>query len=433
MSILILDKHEGAGGCTIARVRVPWNALDAKLDDFYTVLATSVGVATGTRDVLEACLGTDELGKSLASLVAKYFGVIAAGRLQLRLAIDPICIDADTFEEGEDFEFSARLFSVPEAGLSTIDPVKVRINAAEVTGDRITEKMNEAMRYYLAKCGSSENKPVSMGDIVKLDVEISLRGSLVSGLSRRNALLRVGYGSMPAAFIDEIVGMVAGESKEFDFAAPRRMALHDDECEIYHAKVEIKGVQASLPSEITDEWVKDVIPGASSVLEFKAQVVSALEKQCAIENEKLIDSAVDSCLVERLAIDLAPELIEALLENQRSILRDQLNSSGITFAQYLEEQNCTSEELDDRLREKGVFELKQIVALDELFSSLGLTVTSDDINNVLATMPEGQALEMKRNYILSGMMHVVEDAARRYKAHRWLVETAQIESACSDI
>ena len=65
------------------------------------------------------------------------------------------------------------------------------------------------------------------------------------------------------------------------------------------------------------------------------------------------------------------------------------------------------------------------IALDELFKAKGFVLSREDIDRVFDLLAEEESgLSMKRDFVLSGRMHLVEEIARREKAHAWLVETA---------
>ena len=300
------------------------------------------------------------------------------------------------------------------------------IDEVAISFEEIREGMVEVARRYSPEKEAGPDAALEMGDTAKIAVAISVGGEPIPALTKNGTYLLVGYDSMPAGFVDGVVGMSVGEKREFDFEAPSRTARSDADLETHHASVSLLGIRRKAEVELTDEWVKANVRGVSGIDELFDRVASAFEAKARAQIERRVDAAVDEELVARLEVDLPESYVDAAVDAAERELRGALNSRGMTFSEYLEAKGFSEIEHERQVRERVGFEVRQVIALDALFDSRDFVLAEEDINDVLSMMLEGQESEIKRDYVLSGKMHLVEDAARRYKAHRWLVQTAKV-------
>ena len=419
----IIDERTLGDGSIVLTMASPFFEVASVMDECEDQLALQGGLDEGaSRADLEARYGKanfealvcDWLMRNLGNKVIGSRGRSLAGRPEFTLV-------KNGYPEG-DLLFESKLFELPEGRLSSIDPVEITACDLRASKEEIDKEVEALARRYAQRRDSDIVRPVEYNDVAKLDVEIKAGGVVVPRLSRKGAYLRVVSTAMPESFIDEIVGMVPGETKSFFFLAPKPNAAFDGEVDLYEAKVTILCLCDTVVPDVTDAWVARTFPGLSAVSELRTAVSESVSDACGI------DDAVDAALMERLDIELLDALVKFVASGLIRDHRNYLNGRGMSLKSFCSARGCTEEEYMLEAMEDARRQIMRDVALDELFRMKGLTLSREDIDEVFDSLADDEdGLSMKRSFVLSGRIHLAEEVARRKKAHAWLVETAIVK------
>lgn len=221
------------------------------------------------------------------------------------------------------------------------------------------------------------DRPVQFGDQVVATIIGTHEGQEL--VNQQDATLNVVDELRPAGFAEALVGMRAGESREFALTYPED---YDDENlagKNVTFNVTIKTVrQANLP-EINDDLAK-MAGDYETLAELREGLAAALKQR--LENEaraKEADAAIEALVsvsqVEYPAVALERE-INATLENQKARLRQ----IGFTYENYLRMIGKTEAELREEIRPEAERRLVRQLVLAEFARAEGLEVKREEIS-----------------------------------------------------
>lgn len=218
-------------------------------------------------------------------------------------------------------------------------------------------------------------------------------------------------------FVENIIGMLAGEEKSFQFNFPED--YEEDELAGKHVEfnVKIDKVQSREVPGLSDELAQQ--EGDYETLEdlkegLKEQLQKAAEQQAKSD---LLDEMVDDLLTEA-DIVFPPAAVESELDGRMENLKDQVTRSGWKWEDYMRLQSETEESLREQWHDDAVEQVRRGLVLRQFIADERLTVDSADIDvaveerlsrfddneelreNLRNVFTQGQGLEMMSNDIL---------------------------------
>jgi len=161
-------------------------------------------------------------------------GVRAIGNPEVDVTAVPI-------EDGQDLEFTVETDVRPEIELPELEGIAVTVDAVEATEEDIEVRLADLRERFGTLVGVE--RTVESGDFVSVDLSARIDGEeidAVSGIS-----YEVGSATMLEGMDDALVGMAAGESK--DFVAPLAGGEHegvDADCTVTVGSVKVRELPA---------------------------------------------------------------------------------------------------------------------------------------------------------------------------------------------
>ena len=127
----------------------------------------------------------------------------------------------DPLDEQEGFKFSATVEVRPEATLGEYKGLEVPKREVEVSGEQVDEQVEE-MRGQFATLAAVEDRAVQDGDFCIMDFkgQQMATGDPLEGGEAEDYMLEVGRGELLEEFEKNLVGMNAGERKQFGVTFP---------------------------------------------------------------------------------------------------------------------------------------------------------------------------------------------------------------------
>jgi trigger factor len=209
-----------------------------------------------------------------------------------------------------------------------------------------------------------------------------------------------------AAFIDEIVGMSAGDDKSFTITFPED-----------HEETELAGREADF--EITLLNVKErELPSFDdelAKLEGDYETLDELRSALRDDLEQQAESNAKNELIEGMLIDMLagaqvvypPTAVEMEIDDMVASFKEQVKRSGWEWDDFIRMQNNSEEEIRNNFREGAVERLERQQILRQFVLNEKLTVSADDIDTAVEKRLESfgdndEFKESMRNYFNSG-------------------------------
>jgi len=349
----------------------------------------------------------------------------AIGQPQLRSSFEEL---VTAFEPGEPLTFTAAVDVQPEVNLSQYSGFQVQ--AEEVKYDPANvEKVLEENRSEMAALIPVEGRAAQIGDIAVVDFEgVVSEGEgedqqpqEIPGGQATDFQVELQEGRFIEGFIDGIVGMNPGETKEVSAKFPEDYPQQDLAGKAAMFTVTLKELKEKELPELNDDFAQEV-----SEFETLEELRSSLESRFKTEAERQTKANKEQALTEELLKQLEVELPETLIEEEVDALLTQtavqLSRQGIDIKKLFTQEMIP--QLRERSRPEAIERLRRSQALREVAKRESLQVEPAAVEaRIKELMAEysGQDIDMNR------LREVVEEELLTEKIMSWLEEHSTIE------
>lgn len=293
--------------------------------------------------------------------------------------------------------------------------LRVELPSISASEAEITEVMdNERKRH--GTLGDVSRAAIT-GDQVTIDLSASRNGEPVPGLNVEAWLYEVGRGWVAKGFDDELVGLSAGDEKQFR-AVPNG---NDDEAD-FSLKV-IKVQELQLP-EVTDQWVVDTFGEFDTVEQWRATIVERMsESRLNQARNSVVDRATDE-LAKLVEVDLPEAMVEGDLRSRMRNTIETFQRQGIAIGQFLQITGQNEEQFIEQLRDQSRKAVRVDLALRAVATDQKFDATDDDVElefERIAVRANVKAKRVRSLYEKNDAVGDLKAQIRKSKALEWLV------------
>lgn len=366
----------------------------------------------------------EDLIESGVTEALKQEEVKAIGQPQLRTSFEDLI---SQYEPGNPLTFKAAVDVQPEINLTQYTGLQVQ--AEEVKYDPASvEKVIEENRQEMATSIPVEGRAAQMGDVAVVD----FKGVLVNddpeaeveeipGGQATDFQVELNEGRFIEGFIDGIVGMNIGETKEVDAKFPSEYPQPEFADRKAKFTVTLKELKEKELPEVNDDFAQEV-----SEFETLEELRASLEKRFTEEAENKTKAntqqALTKELVKNVEVDLPETLINQEIDTMLTQTAMQLSRQGIDVKRLFTQD--TIPELRSRSRPEAIDSIKRTLALQEVAKRESIEVESAAIetrfNEVLAEYAD-KDVDKER------LREVIADELLTEKILDWLQANATIE------
>jgi len=366
----------------------------------------------------------EELIQNGITEAIKQAEIEAIGQPQLRSSFDELI---GTFEPGKPLTFSATVDVLPEIELKQYSGLQVQAEEVKYDPERV-EKVLEENRQERATLIPVEGRAAQMGDVVIIDFKGYLEPEAegeepkeIEGASATDFETELSPGRFIEGFVDGIVGVSPGETKEISAQFPEGYAQAELAGKAANFTVTVKELKEKELPELNDDFAQEI-----SEFETLAELRSTLETRFREEAEKKTKSNKQQALLDELSKHLEADLPETLIEQEVDALlmqtATQLQRQGIDVKKLFTREIVP--QLRDRSRPEAIEKLKRSLALQEVAKKEAIEVepaaVEARVKELLADY-SGQDIDRDR------LKEVVAEELLTEKIFAWLEEHSTIE------
>ncbi len=333
----------------------------------------------------------------------------------------------EPLDENEGFKFSATVAVRPEATLGEYKGVEVPKEEIEVTDEQVDEQL-EQMRDQFATLAAVEDRPLEEGDFAIIDFsgEKMTTGEPLEGGEAEDYMLEVGRGELLPDFEQNLVGMRAGERKQFGVTFPIDYAETSlrGQSVLFHAHLkEIK--ERDLPP-LDDDFAKEASE-FETLEELRAAVSEQLEEAEARRAEGEFRARVLDAVSKGADVEVPEVMVEDKVEEMLGSFERSLRAQGVEPDQYYQLAGTSAQEIKDRVRPDATDTVKKELTLDAVATAEDIRADEDEVMHQIEHLaedsdrePQEIAASMRKN----GTYALLEEEIARSKALDFLVENA---------
>jgi len=287
-------------------------------------------------------------------------------------------------EAGDSFVFKAVITVLPDVELPDYKLIAKAVKGKEVT---VTEEEIQDSINYLQRTRAkftAHNNPSALKDFV----EIKYSSKDIEGGKEVADKFVLGEAGFMNGFESSIVGMKAGEEKEFTVKFPDNNPRKDLAGKESVFKVKMLSVQKMELPEINDEFAKQL--GAfDSLVALKTSMKEGITLEKTEEEKQRKRGEILEKIAEKAKFSapggpaLGGELPEAMVEYEKQRLLEGLKNkisqaAGITFEEYLGSIKKTEAEIKETYQKEAEKRLKGFLVLRELGKKESIEVSEEE-------------------------------------------------------
>ncbi|MBS1985721.1 MAG: trigger factor [Bdellovibrionales bacterium] len=293
-------------------------------------------------------------------------------------------INVETFSELSGLKFTATFENTPPVILKNYTSFKAEKKEA-VVPDADIEKTIQSIQ---SQMSSLEDMPadtvVGTHDVVQMDYEGSEAGKPVLEATDKNALFELGAGYLAPDFEKNVVGLKAGDTKNFSVKFPE--AKTEEEQTPVAGKtidfsIKVLGVKKKILPELNDAFAAKVGP-FKSLTELKARIAEDMkrEQEQKLRREQL-DKAVE-WLIQENPVEAPETMIAGQMEQLAVDAGMQLQRMGL-------DEKAIEERLKgwgDQMTERATKQVKASLLLSSIAEKENIKASDDDVRNEISKM-----------------------------------------------
>ena len=280
-----------------------------------------------------------------------------------------------TLEKGHPLSFTATLVMSPEFELPDYKNVMVEQKSDDVTDADVVDALDN-MRDERADFVDVEGRGLQMEDFAVIDYKGSVDGKpLVEAFPKsgkalsenRDFWLKMAGDAFLPGFVDQLVGGVVGESREFDVKVPEEFPIEGLGGKEIHYDVTVKGIKEKILPELNDEFASRVIDG-KSLEELKELVRGEIARQKVSEAARDKRNQIMYALLSQVECELPQDMVVRETRRVLSDLVQENQSRGISGEQLKEKEQDLVAAAGKAARErlKGTFILLRIAEKEKI-------------------------------------------------------------------
>jgi trigger factor len=409
-------------------IEIPWDKYQEELDRQLVNIrknTTMKGFRKGKAPMeMVRRVYSEEAGQDAVNALAGEAVRDALAEHELKPFGNPYLTDIKTEEnKGVSMEAVVELEPVFElADYSALELVKPGIDVTEAD----IEKFLENMRQNQAETVTMEEKRgLRDGDVANIDFTGSLDGKPVKDLAGTDYLVQVGKSETVPGFEENIIGMKAGDSKDFDLTFPEDFFKPELAGQVVHFDVKLKEIRELQLAALDDEFAKDQGEFAS-LDELKAAIKENLSRIKASDSEKALRQNLTQRLAEDNVFEVPPSLVDRELRRIIQEYGDNMIESGLDNEKVKE----AILENEDHLKKTADETIRLLYIIKAIGEKEGIEATEEEVQHVITGMAGRMGkspAELLEQYTREGALEEVAFNVIREKVFKLLLDTAKVK------
>lgn len=330
-------------------------------------------------------------------------------------------VQAEKLAPGNEVVVKIVLIQIPTVTLGDFAKIQLTDKTAEVTEASI-DKVIDDIRNMQAE-EKVVDRAAKLTDLVKVDFEVKLGNVPVEGGSGKDYPLVLGSSQMVPGFEEAVVGMNAGETKDFDLKFPDEYQSELLKGKTTKTTITVKEVKERVLAELTDDWAKKV--GAKDLADLRVKIKDNLVAEAA---SQMAQEQELNLLRQLVTISSFGEISEAMVheETHRMIheFEHEIESKGLKFADYLTSIKKTEEDLEKEFHDKALERVKTSLALRALAKQEKIEATKEEIEQeagkILAYYQNDE--KIKQSIMSAEYQHYLGTVIKNQKVIAWVKE-----------
>ncbi len=407
-------------------VEVPFEELKPSLDAAYRKIGSQVTIPGFRKGRVPPRVIDQRFGRGMVleeavnEALPKFYGdAVEANDVKV---IGQPEVDVTELEDGRSLTFTAEVDVRPEFDLPEYTGIEVTVDDAEVTDAEVDEQLDGLRARFGTLTGV--DRPVADGDFLSIDLSATVGGEAVEDLTARGLSYQVGGGALLAGLDEAVIGLGAGDTRDF----PTTLVGGDHAGEEATVTVTVVSVKERELPEVDDDF-------AQTASEFDTLEELRTDIRTRVEGMKKVQQGVQARdrVLEKLldAVDLPlPEgVLKAEIDARNHSLGHQLESAGMTRADFLTAEGQTEEEFDAEVVKSTRDAMTAQFVLEKIVEKEQLSVNEQELTEHLVRTAARYGMspdQFVQQVVQGGQVPMLVSEVVRGKALALVLEKAKV-------
>ncbi|HZY65779.1 MAG TPA: trigger factor [Rubrobacteraceae bacterium] len=332
----------------------------------------------------------------------------------------------DAIDEQEGFKFTATVPVRPEASLGEYKGLEVPKREVEVEDEQVEQQLEE-LRGQFATLAAVEDRPVQKGDFTIIDFKGErMTGGPLEGAEAEDYMLEVGGGELLPDFEENLVGMSAGERKQFGVTFPMDYEEESLRGQSVLFNVHVKEIKERDLPELDDDFAMEASE-FDTLEELRGAVREQIEASLQQQVEGEFRGRVLDAVASNAEVEVPEVMVEEKAEEMVGSFERSIRAQGIEPEQYYQIAGVNPQEMKDRVKPDATDTVKKELVLDAVAVAESLEADNHAVMHEIEHLAEDSGREpqevvetMKRN----GTYTLLQEEMARQKALEFIAEHA---------
>lgn len=335
-------------------------------------------------------------------------------------------------ERGKDLIFKVSFEIKPIIEIKDYKGLELRHEKPELEEAQIDSTLEELRTGQARLVTAPEGHALQEGDLAVVDYKSQTveDGDPVPGGSADKYLMELRRENFIPGFIDHLVGLKAGDGKEFDIVFPDDYPNPGLAGKNIHFTFQVHEIKLRELPDLNDDFAQ-----AISSHDTLAALREDIQQRMAAQIERRLREQVAVKLIDRLLPQVAAEAVPQSMHQWRTRMELQrrlgeLERAGVTVERYLEDRKTTKEKWMLELSVLGQLEARVEILTENLARQEGLEVTQDEIDTIIANEAHGRgqsAAELRAQVERDGSLEMVRYSMLRAKVMDMLFDNGKLD------
>ncbi len=288
--------------------------------------------------------------------------------------LDSPTIESDILEAGVPFKYSALIEVMPQILLNEYAGLIVSKEKYVAKPENIEGELKRMQENMAQLIPLDEEAVAESGHTVSVDYSVTVEGSPEENSGAQTAELEIGSNRLIPGFEEQLIGLKAGDSKEFTLDLP----AGGDNAGLTGKKglfaVTLKEIKRKELPELDDEFAQQF--GEYDTMELlRAKMVEYHEKHEIDRIDSEFKERVIQALIKKNPLGVPESMVKRQLDHMFENLKNRLKSQQMS----LEMMGLDAEGFRARFRDDAVDKVKGGLLLMALVEKENITVTDEDL------------------------------------------------------
>lgn len=272
-------------------------------------------------------------------------------------------IKIEKIAPGNPVVYKATVSLLPVVTLGDWKKLSVQKKEVKVTDEEVDKTIEQ-----LQSMGVKETlvqRTAQLKDKVEVDFEVLINKAIIEGGKNTKYPVVIGDNRMVPGFEDQLIGMKAGEEKEFELKFPDKYFQQYLAGKLATFKVKMLNVYERELPKLDDTYAKTI--GFDSVEKLKTQLKSNIKQDKEFKEKQRVEGEAITAIVKASTInDLPDNLIDNEIHKMIHELEHNIRQQGGEMAGYLKAIKKTEEDLHQDFRPQAIERVKAALVLRQL-------------------------------------------------------------------